>query len=91
MCAFNLVRVAAAVFGKCPNYSAPLQALSRPPGVSPLEPPARASLQRCRSLTLPPNTLTALALLLPQSGIVAIFYLHDHVNYKLVYVYIYYY
>ncbi|XP_013874831.1 uncharacterized protein LOC106525223 isoform X4 [Austrofundulus limnaeus] len=42
-------------------------ALSRPPGVSPLEPPLRASLQRCRSLPLTPNTLTALALLLPQS------------------------
>ncbi|XP_044060135.1 uncharacterized protein LOC122879778 isoform X5 [Siniperca chuatsi] len=43
------------------------RALSRPPGVSPLEPPLRASLQRCRSLPLPPSTLTALALLLPQS------------------------
>uniref|UniRef100_A0A3P9HJG9 Rho guanine nucleotide exchange factor 9 n=1 Tax=Oryzias latipes TaxID=8090 RepID=A0A3P9HJG9_ORYLA len=43
------------------------KALSRPPGVSPLEPPHRASLQRCRSLPLPPSTLTALALLLPQS------------------------
>ncbi|XP_017275269.1 uncharacterized protein LOC108237997 isoform X4 [Kryptolebias marmoratus] len=43
------------------------RALSRPPGVSPLEPPHRASLQRCRSLPLPPSTLTALALLLPQS------------------------
>ncbi|XP_031136031.1 spermatogenesis-associated protein 13 isoform X6 [Sander lucioperca] len=43
------------------------KALSRPPGVSPLEPPLRASLQRCRSLPLPPSTLTALALLLPQS------------------------
>ncbi|XP_026185731.1 spermatogenesis-associated protein 13 isoform X4 [Mastacembelus armatus] len=45
------------------------KALSRPPGVSPLEPPLRASLQRCRSLPLPPSTLTALALLLPQSDI----------------------
>ncbi|XP_040903450.1 spermatogenesis-associated protein 13-like isoform X5 [Toxotes jaculatrix] len=44
------------------------KALSRPPGVSPLEPPVRASLQRCRSLPLPPSTLTALALLLPQSA-----------------------
>ncbi|XP_038151936.1 spermatogenesis-associated protein 13 isoform X4 [Cyprinodon tularosa] len=43
------------------------KALSRPPGVSPLEPPQRASLQRCRSLPLPPSTLTALALLLPAS------------------------
>ncbi|XP_068181258.1 spermatogenesis-associated protein 13-like isoform X5 [Antennarius striatus] len=43
------------------------KALSRPLGVSPLEPPLRISLQRCRSLPLPPNTLTALALLLPQS------------------------
>ncbi|XP_042274249.1 uncharacterized protein LOC121901505 isoform X2 [Thunnus maccoyii] len=43
------------------------RALSRPPGVSPLEPPLRVSLQRCRSLPLPPSTLTALALLLPQS------------------------
>ncbi|XP_016528271.1 spermatogenesis-associated protein 13 isoform X5 [Poecilia formosa] len=43
------------------------KALSRPPGVSPLEPPQRASLQRCRSLPLPPSTLTALALLLPTS------------------------
>ncbi|KAM9376558.1 rho guanine nucleotide exchange factor 9 isoform 4-T4 [Pholidichthys leucotaenia] len=42
------------------------KALSRPPGVSPSEPPHRASLQRCRSLPLPPSTLTALALLLPQ-------------------------
>lgn len=45
----------------------PQRALSRPPGVSPLEPPQRASLQRCRSLPLPPSTLTALALLLPTS------------------------
>uniref|UniRef100_A0A3Q1JD17 Rho guanine nucleotide exchange factor 9 n=1 Tax=Anabas testudineus TaxID=64144 RepID=A0A3Q1JD17_ANATE len=45
------------------------RALSRPPGVSPLEPPLRASLQRCRSLPLPHSTLTALALLLPQSDI----------------------
>ncbi|XP_034545437.1 spermatogenesis-associated protein 13 isoform X2 [Notolabrus celidotus] len=45
------------------------KALSRPPGVSPLEPPLRATLQRCRSLPLPPNTLTALALLLPHSDI----------------------
>uniref|UniRef100_A0A3Q3J5I5 Rho guanine nucleotide exchange factor 9 n=1 Tax=Monopterus albus TaxID=43700 RepID=A0A3Q3J5I5_MONAL len=45
------------------------KALSRPPGVSPLEPPLRVSLQRCRSLPLPPSTLTALALLLPQSDI----------------------
>ncbi|KAM8847978.1 uncharacterized protein arhgef9a isoform 4-T4 [Synchiropus picturatus] len=44
------------------------KALSRPPGVSPLEPPLRASLQRCRSLPLPPSTLAALALLLPQSA-----------------------
>ncbi|XP_047209886.1 spermatogenesis-associated protein 13 isoform X3 [Girardinichthys multiradiatus] len=43
------------------------KALSRPPGVSPLEPPQRASLLRCRSLPLPPSTLTALALLLPTS------------------------
>uniref|UniRef100_UPI003AAE66B9 uncharacterized protein isoform X2 n=1 Tax=Centroberyx gerrardi TaxID=166262 RepID=UPI003AAE66B9 len=43
------------------------RALSRPLGVSPLEPPLRASLQRCRSLPLPPSTLTALALLLPQT------------------------
>ncbi|XP_056133156.1 spermatogenesis-associated protein 13 isoform X2 [Lampris incognitus] len=43
------------------------KALSRPPGVSPLEPPVRASLQRCRSLPLAPNTLTALALLLPHT------------------------
>nr|XP_043896314.1 spermatogenesis-associated protein 13 isoform X6 [Solea senegalensis] len=43
------------------------KALSRPPGVSPLEPPLRASLQRCSSLPLSPSTLTALALLLPQS------------------------
>ncbi|XP_074529661.1 uncharacterized protein arhgef9a isoform X3 [Halichoeres trimaculatus] len=46
------------------------KALSRPPGVSPLEPPLRATLQRCRSLPLPPSTLTALALLLPHSDIV---------------------
>ncbi|XP_074529660.1 spermatogenesis-associated protein 13 isoform X2 [Halichoeres trimaculatus] len=46
------------------------RALSRPPGVSPLEPPLRATLQRCRSLPLPPSTLTALALLLPHSDIV---------------------
>ncbi|XP_041846086.1 spermatogenesis-associated protein 13 isoform X2 [Melanotaenia boesemani] len=46
------------------------RALSRPPGVSPLEPPHRASLQRCRSLPLPPSTLTALALLLPQSAVI---------------------
>nr|XP_057918902.1 spermatogenesis-associated protein 13 isoform X6 [Doryrhamphus excisus] len=45
------------------------KALSRPPGVSPLEPPLRASLQRCRSLPLPPSTLTALALLLPPSDV----------------------
>ncbi|XP_054647662.1 spermatogenesis-associated protein 13 isoform X5 [Dunckerocampus dactyliophorus] len=45
------------------------KALSRPPGVSPLEPPLRASLQRCRSLPLPPSTLTALALLLPHSDV----------------------
>ncbi|XP_062331842.1 uncharacterized protein LOC134032065 isoform X3 [Osmerus eperlanus] len=43
------------------------RALSRPPGVSPLEPPLRVSLQRCRSLPLPPSTLTALALLLPHT------------------------
>nr|XP_015811077.2 spermatogenesis-associated protein 13 isoform X5 [Nothobranchius furzeri] len=43
------------------------KALSRPLGVSPLEPPLRASLLRCRSLPLPPSTLTALALLLPHS------------------------
>ncbi|XP_067103566.1 uncharacterized protein [Osmerus mordax] len=43
------------------------KALSRPPGVSPLEPPLRVSLQRCRSLPLPPSTLTALALLLPHT------------------------
>ncbi|XP_035505813.2 spermatogenesis-associated protein 13 isoform X2 [Scophthalmus maximus] len=43
------------------------RALSRPPGVSPLEPPLRVSLQRCSSLPLPPSTLTALALLLPRS------------------------
>ncbi|XP_056900064.1 uncharacterized protein LOC130531904 isoform X4 [Takifugu flavidus] len=43
------------------------RALSRPLGVSPLEPPLRISLQRCRSLPLPPNTLAALALLLPPS------------------------
>nr|XP_046262488.1 spermatogenesis-associated protein 13 isoform X5 [Scatophagus argus] len=43
------------------------KALSRPLGVSPLEPPLRVSLQRCRSLPLTPSTLTALALLLPQS------------------------
>ncbi|XP_077465239.1 uncharacterized protein LOC144082182 isoform X3 [Stigmatopora argus] len=46
------------------------KALSRPVGVSPLEPPLRASLQRCRSLPLPPSTLTALALLLPHSDVV---------------------
>ncbi|XP_077387542.1 uncharacterized protein arhgef9a isoform X6 [Festucalex cinctus] len=40
------------------------KALSRPPGVSPLEPPLKVSLQRCRSLPLPPSTL---ALLLPHS------------------------
>ncbi|XP_034036791.1 rho guanine nucleotide exchange factor 9 isoform X3 [Thalassophryne amazonica] len=43
------------------------RALSRPLGVSPLEPPLRVSLQRCSSLPLPPSTLTALALLLPPS------------------------
>ncbi|XP_069387197.1 spermatogenesis-associated protein 13 isoform X6 [Paralichthys olivaceus] len=43
------------------------KALSRPPGVSPLEPPLRASLQRCSSMPLSPSTLTALALLLPHS------------------------
>ncbi|XP_019129530.2 spermatogenesis-associated protein 13 isoform X3 [Larimichthys crocea] len=43
------------------------KALSRPPGVSPLEPPLRVTIQRCRSLPLPPSTLAALALLLPQS------------------------
>ncbi|XP_077589702.1 uncharacterized protein arhgef9a isoform X2 [Stigmatopora nigra] len=47
-----------------------LKALSRPVGVSPLEPPLRASLQRCRSLPLPPSTLTVLALLLPHSDVV---------------------
>uniref|UniRef100_A0A7N6A5G5 Rho guanine nucleotide exchange factor 9 n=1 Tax=Anabas testudineus TaxID=64144 RepID=A0A7N6A5G5_ANATE len=55
-----------------PTPSSPVTALSRPPGVSPLEPPLRASLQRCRSLPLPHSTLTALALLLPQSGTVLI-------------------
>ncbi|XP_019739767.1 rho guanine nucleotide exchange factor 9 isoform X5 [Hippocampus comes] len=45
------------------------KALSRPPGVSPLEPPLKASLQRCRSLPLPPGTLTTLALLLPHSDV----------------------
>ncbi|XP_060935269.1 spermatogenesis-associated protein 13-like isoform X3 [Limanda limanda] len=43
------------------------KALSRPPGVSPLEPPLRASLQRCSSVPLSPSTLTALARLLPHS------------------------
>ncbi|KAM8733248.1 uncharacterized protein arhgef9a isoform 3-T3 [Acanthopagrus schlegelii] len=43
------------------------KALSRPPGVSPLEPPLRVTLQRCRSLPLPPSALAALALLLPPS------------------------
>ncbi|XP_034454587.1 uncharacterized protein LOC117769645 isoform X3 [Hippoglossus hippoglossus] len=43
------------------------RALSRPPGVSPLEPPLRASLQRCSSLPLSPSTLAALARLLPHS------------------------
>lgn len=43
------------------------KALSRPPGVSPLEPPLKTSLQRCRSLPLPSSTLIALALRLPQS------------------------
>ncbi|XP_047196568.1 uncharacterized protein LOC118112229 isoform X3 [Hippoglossus stenolepis] len=43
------------------------KALSRPPGVSPLEPPLRASLQRCSSLPLSPSTLAALARLLPHS------------------------
>ncbi|KAK0139373.1 hypothetical protein N1851_023912 [Merluccius polli] len=38
-------------------------ALSRPLGVSPLEPPLRVSLQRCRSLPLAPSTLSTLALL----------------------------
>ncbi|CAL8262821.1 unnamed protein product [Lota lota] len=42
-------------------------ALSRPPGVSPLEPPIRASLQRCRSLPLAPSTLSTLALLRQQA------------------------
>ncbi|XP_072295955.1 uncharacterized protein arhgef9a isoform X2 [Eucyclogobius newberryi] len=46
-----------------------LRALSRPPGVSPLEPPLKTSLQRCRSLPLPSSTFTALALRLPQSDI----------------------
>ncbi|XP_077433638.1 uncharacterized protein arhgef9a isoform X2 [Vanacampus margaritifer] len=45
------------------------RALSRPLGVSPLEPPLKASLQRCRSLPLPPSTLTTLALLLPHSDV----------------------
>ncbi|XP_034399108.1 uncharacterized protein LOC117737330 isoform X3 [Cyclopterus lumpus] len=45
------------------------RALSRPPGVSPLEPPLRASLLRSRSLPLPPSILTAMALLLPQSDV----------------------
>ncbi|KAJ8014974.1 hypothetical protein DPEC_G00021340 [Dallia pectoralis] len=36
-------------------------ALSRPLGVSPLEPPHRVSLQRCQSLPLPPCTPAALA------------------------------
>ncbi|KAM8910484.1 uncharacterized protein arhgef9a isoform 4-T4 [Spinachia spinachia] len=45
------------------------KALSRPLGVSPLEPPLRASLLRCRSLPLPTSTLTAVALLLPQSDV----------------------
>ncbi|XP_072295958.1 uncharacterized protein arhgef9a isoform X4 [Eucyclogobius newberryi] len=45
------------------------KALSRPPGVSPLEPPLKTSLQRCRSLPLPSSTFTALALRLPQSDI----------------------
>nr|XP_061783809.1 spermatogenesis-associated protein 13-like isoform X2 [Nerophis lumbriciformis] len=44
------------------------RALSRPPGVSPSEPPLRVSLQRCHSLPLAPSTLTTLALLLPHSG-----------------------
>ncbi|XP_061783810.1 uncharacterized protein arhgef9a isoform X3 [Nerophis lumbriciformis] len=44
------------------------KALSRPPGVSPSEPPLRVSLQRCHSLPLAPSTLTTLALLLPHSG-----------------------
>ncbi|XP_049442491.1 spermatogenesis-associated protein 13 isoform X4 [Epinephelus fuscoguttatus] len=43
------------------------KALSRPLGVSPLEPPLKITIQRCRSMPLPPSTLTALALLLPQS------------------------
>ncbi|XP_059919513.1 spermatogenesis-associated protein 13 isoform X4 [Gadus macrocephalus] len=43
------------------------KALSRPPGVSPLEPPLRASLQRCRSLPLAPSTLSTLALLRQQT------------------------
>ncbi|XP_054453601.1 rho guanine nucleotide exchange factor 9-like [Anoplopoma fimbria] len=45
------------------------KALSRPPGVSPLEPPLRVTLLRCRSLPLPHSTLAALALLLPQSDV----------------------
>ncbi|XP_056294964.1 spermatogenesis-associated protein 13 isoform X2 [Pseudoliparis swirei] len=44
------------------------RALSRPPGVSPSEPPLRAALLRCRSLPLPPSALAAMALLLPQSA-----------------------
>uniref|UniRef100_A0A3P8XG86 Rho guanine nucleotide exchange factor 9 n=1 Tax=Esox lucius TaxID=8010 RepID=A0A3P8XG86_ESOLU len=45
------------------------KALSRPLGVSPLEPPLRVSLQRCQSLPLPPCTPTALALFRTHTGI----------------------
>ncbi|XP_028975160.2 uncharacterized protein LOC105024396 isoform X4 [Esox lucius] len=45
------------------------RALSRPLGVSPLEPPLRVSLQRCQSLPLPPCTPTALALFRTHTGI----------------------
>ncbi|XP_061691943.1 spermatogenesis-associated protein 13 isoform X8 [Syngnathoides biaculeatus] len=51
----------------CDSTEEIFKALSRPPGGSPLEPPLRASLQRCHSLPLPTSTLTALALLLPHS------------------------
>ncbi|KAL0973784.1 hypothetical protein UPYG_G00211130 [Umbra pygmaea] len=37
------------------------RALSRPLGVSPLEPPLRSSLQRCQSLPLTPSSIAALA------------------------------
>ncbi|XP_063046234.1 uncharacterized protein LOC134440194 isoform X3 [Engraulis encrasicolus] len=42
-----------------PNAMQPHRTLSRPPGVSPRDPPFRVILQRCRSLPLPQNAPNA--------------------------------